>query len=234
MPRLQIPRPSPAMLVALAALCVAMAGTGYAASCLVQSAGPKAEPAADRDFKNGTSGCTCRRGPRGFRGRRGRRGRVGPQGAIGPQGLTGPAGPAAPSQFAQFFALMPPDNAATVAVGGAVEFPQDGPETGDIIRLDDDTFELPDVGTYRVTFNVSVSEAGQLMLTLNGVELAYTVFGRATGTSQITGEALVTTTVPDSLLEVVNPSGNAAALTITPVAGGTRPAAASLIIEQLS
>jgi len=221
------------MLVALVALCVAMAGTGYAASCLVQSAGPKAQPVADRDFKNGSSACTCRRGPRGFRGRRGRRGRVGQQGAIGPQGLTGPAGPAAPSQFAQFFALMPDDNSATVAIGGAVDFPQNGPEIGDIVRLGDDTFELPDVGIYRVTFIVSVDEAGQLVLTLNGSELDYTVFGRATGTSQITGEALVTTTAPDSVLAVNNPLSAASALTITPLAGGAEPVAASLVIQQL-
>ena len=129
---------------------------------------------------------------------------------------------------------MPPDNATTVAVGGAVDFPQNGPASGDIVRLGADTFELPDIGTYRVAFTVSVSEAGQLMLTLNGVDLPYTVSGRATGTSQIVGEALVQTAAIDSVLAVVNPTGNSTALTITPLAGGTRPVAASLIIERLN
>lgn len=65
------------------------------------------------------------------------------------------------------------------------------------------------------------------------VELPYTVFGRAVGTSLIAGEGLVTTTVANSALEVRNPSGNTPALTITPKAGGTHAAAASLVIQQL-
>jgi hypothetical protein len=66
------------------------------------------------------------------------------------------------------------------------------------------------------------------------VELPYTVYGRATGTSQISGEALVTTTGENSALELRNPAGNTAALTITPLAGGTHAAAASIVIQQLS
>ena len=128
---------------------------------------------------------------------------------------------------------MPPDNAATVAVGSAVEFPQDGPESGSIARLSASTFSLPSIGTYRVAFSVSVNEAGQLGLRLNGALLAYTVYGRATGTSEITGEAFVRTTAVNAILEVVNPAGNAAALTVTPLAGGTNPAVASLTIERL-
>jgi hypothetical protein len=80
---------------------------------------------------------------------------------------------------------------------------------------------------------VSVTEAGQLLLTLNGADLAYTVVGRATGTSQIVGMALVTTTSVNSILTVQNPAGNSTALTITPLAGGTRPVAAHLIITQI-
>ena len=84
------------------------------------------------------------------------------------------------------------------------------------------TFNLSAIGTYQVLFQVSVTEAGQLVLTLNGAELAYTVVGRATGTSQIVGMALVQTTVINSILTVRNPAGDSTALTITPLAGGTR------------
>jgi hypothetical protein len=70
-----------------------------------------------------------------------------------------------------------------------------------------------------------------LILTLNGVDLAYTVVGRATGTSQITGTVLVQTTVVNSVVTVRNPAGNSTALTITPLAGGTRPVSATLLIE---
>ena len=92
---------------------------------------------------------------------------------------------------------------------------------------------MPAIGTYRVTFSVPVDEAGQLQLRLNGVPIAYTVSGRATGASRIEGEALVQTTAIDRILAVVNPVGNTPALTITPAAGGAQQAAAWLIIERL-
>jgi hypothetical protein len=136
---------------------------------------------------------------------------------------------------------MPPDNAAAVAVGNPVQFPENGPQKGAIVRTGGTSasaFVLPDVGTYRAAFSVSVTEPGQLELTLNSgagaVALPYTVYGRATGTSEISGEALVTTTVANSVVSVVNPTGNSTALTITPSAGGTHPVAASVVIEQLS
>lgn len=134
----------------------------------------------------------------------------------------------------QFFALQPGDNAATVAAGGDVDFPQDGPTSGTITRTGADTFNLPTIGTYRVVFTVPVTEAGQLVLTLNGTQLAYTVVGRATGTSFIAGESLVTTTSVNSIISVRNPASAATALTITPLAGGAEPASATLIIERLS
>ena len=86
------------------------------------------------------------------------------------------------------------------------------------------------IGTYQIMFQVSVTEAGQLILTLNGADLEYTVVGRATGASEIVGMAIVTTTAVDSVLTVRNPAGNAAALTITPAAGGPRAASAHLVI----
>ncbi|MBW7457988.1 hypothetical protein K0U00_28500 [Paenibacillus sepulcri] len=129
---------------------------------------------------------------------------------------------------------MPPDNAATVAPGTDVNFPQDGPSNGTIIRTGPSMFNLPAIGTYQVLFQVSVTEAGQLMLTLNGADLAYTAVGRATGTSEIAGMALVQTTVINSVLTVRNPAGNSTALTLTPLAGGTRPVSAHLIITQVA
>jgi len=71
------------------------------------------------------------------------------------------------------------------------------------------------------------------MLTLNGQDLDETVVGRATGTSQIVGMAVVTVTEVNSILTVRNPASNAAALTVTPLAGGTRPVSAHLVITQI-
>lgn len=122
--------------------------------------------------------------------------------------------------FADFYALMPLDN--------------DGPNSGtDIARTGPDSFNLAQIGSYQVLFQVNVTEAGQLLLTLNGEDLEYTVVGRATGTSQIFGMAIMETTEVNSVLTVRNPAGNAAALSITPLAGGTRPVSAHLVITQI-
>ena len=129
---------------------------------------------------------------------------------------------------------MPGDNAATVAPGTDVLFPQDGPTSATAItRLTASTFNLAAIGTYQIMFQVSVTEPGQLILTLNGADLAYTVVGRATGTSELAGMSLVTTNVINSMLTVRNPAGNSTALTITPLAGGTRPVSAHLVITQI-
>ena len=70
-------------------------------------------------------------------------------------------------------------------------------------------------------------------MNLNGEDLEYTVSGRATGTSQIIGMALVDTTSVNSILTVRNPAGNVTALGITPLAGGTRAVSAHLMIIQI-
>ncbi len=132
---------------------------------------------------------------------------------------------------------MPPDNATTVAAGAPVQFPHDGPASGGIIRLSSAEFLLPDDGTYSVNFSVSVTEPGQLVIALDSGsamdQLPYTVYGRATGTSQIAGDVLVTTTSANSTVELRNPAGNTPALTITPLAGGAQPTVASIVIQQL-
>ncbi|NUU56250.1 collagen-like protein, partial [Paenibacillus taichungensis] len=181
----------------------------------------------------GTAGAAGPAGPAGTTGATGAAGAAGPAGATGVTGATGAAGGVL--GFADFFALMPPDNAATVAPGTDVSFPQDGPTSGTTItRTGPSTFNLAAIGTYLVMFQGSMNEAGQLMLTLNGADLSNSVVGRATGTSQMPGMALVQTTVINSILTVRNPAGNSTALTMTPLAGGTRPVSAHLVITQLA
>lgn len=184
----------------------------------------------------GPIGETGATGPQGPIGPAGPTGPVGPQGPIGETGATGPQGPAGTVlAYADFFALMPPDNTTTVAAGTDVDFPQNGPNSGTgISRVSADSFRLADIGTYLVQFVVTAGEGGQLMLTLNGADLPYTVVGREAGASQIVGMALVTTTAANSVLTVRNPEGTAPPLTLTPGAGGTRPVSAHLVILQLS
>ncbi len=186
---------------------------------------------------SGPQGPTGNTGATGLTGATGAAGPAGPPGPVGATGATGPAGPTGANgniAFADFYALMPPDNAATVAPGTNVEFPQIGPTSSTTIsQLGASNFLLAAIGTYQVLFQVSVDEPGQLMLALNGVPLAYTVVGRATGTSQIVGMSLVTTSTTNSTLNVQNPVGNSTALTITPLAGGTQSVAAHLVITQI-
>ena len=69
-----------------------------------------------------------------------------------------------------------------------------------------------------------------ILVTLNDAPLEYSVVNRATRTSQIIGMLLVETTSINSTLTIRNPAWNAAALTITPVAGGTNPVSSHLVI----
>ena len=137
-------------------------------------------------------------------------------------------------EYADFYALMPGDNSATVAAGAAVSFPNLGPAGGTgITKFSATQFELASIGTYQVSWQVSVAQAGQLVLAINGVADLTTVVGRATGTSQISGSRIITTTVINSLLQVVNPTGNLTVLTITTNAGGAQAVSASLVITRL-
>lgn len=138
-----------------------------------------------------------------------------------------------PLGYSEFFALMPGDNAATIAAGAAINFPQNGLTDGYITRSSSNQFILPDVGIYLVHWQVSISEGAQLVIMLNGTELANSVVGRATGTSQIVGHTMINTTLPTSILSIASPAGNTPALTITPTAGGTHAVSANLVITRI-
>jgi hypothetical protein len=133
-----------------------------------------------------------------------------------------------------FFALMPPDNAATIAVGAPVLFPQNGPTTAPpaATRATAGTFTVPVAGIYQISWQASIAEPGQLQVAVNGVGVANTVVGRATGTSQMEGNTLVTLAAND-VVSILNPTGNAAALTMTPIAGGTHAVSATLTIRKV-
>ena len=98
-------------------------------------------------WATGATGLAGETGPTGTQGIQGIPGEIGLTGPIGLTGATGATGPQGETggvlNFADFYALMPPDNAATVAPGTDVSFPQDGPNSGsDIARIDADSFNL--------------------------------------------------------------------------------------------
>jgi hypothetical protein len=171
-------------------------------------------------------------GPTGPQGPAGNDGATGSQGPQGIQGNVGPAGPAGSSDYADFYALMPGDNLATVVVGNDVQFPRNGPNSATgITRINSTIFNLADVGTYEVHFTVSVDEPCQLQLRLNGMGLSSTVVGRATGTCQITGNFLIQTYVSNSTLSVMNQGFTS--ITISQFAGGNTPVSAHLVIKKM-
>jgi hypothetical protein len=172
----------------------------------------------------------------GVAGPSGAPGVAGAAGAAGIQGIPGIPGAPGILGFGDFYALQGGafvDN-VPIAAGVAVNFPHDG-SIGGITRVlsSPSSFNLPTVGTYLVLFQVDVAEPGQLMLRLNAALIPDSVVGRATGTSQITGLSLVTTTTSNSVLEVINPPGNSPALTVPSNDGGTHPISAHVIIIRI-
>ena len=199
----------------------------------------------------GCSNCTCSQNtccavcPQGPQGPQGPVGLTGPQGPIGltgpqgPMGLTGPEGPAgAPGGvlgYGDFYALMPPDNEDEIDAGEDVPFPRNGAILNtNIGRLSPSSFLLSEIGAYLVYFTLSVSGAGQLVLTLNGEELTYTVFGRAQMNTQLTGVSIITTSARNSVLTLRNPKFNNLPINLTPNAGGEGAVSAHLVIVQLA
>lgn len=180
------------------------------------------------DGINGTCPGVCVNGTDGLAGP------PGLPGTNGTDGLPGINGTNAVTDYADFFALMPNDNAATVASNADVQFPQSGPAKSGTGILPSSATEitLPSIGIYEVSFFVSISEAAQLALSLNNVVDVNTVTGRATGTNYVMADLLITTTVINTLLTVRNVG--LTALTITPIAGGPSAVSAHLKIIQLS
>lgn len=165
-------------------------------------------------------------------------GSTGPRGPIGPAGLPGPQGPQGiPGgliSYADFYALMPTDNAAAIAAGADIAFPRVAATSGTgITQLSPTSFNIAEPGTYLVSYNAVTTEAGQLALTLNGAELPATVSGGAAAANKgLT--TLVTTTAPNSVITVRNAAANATPLTLTPAAGGTDPVSAHLVIARVA
>jgi hypothetical protein len=178
----------------------------------------------------------------GIPGTAGPAGAPGVAGAAGSQGIQGVPGiPGAPGllDFSDFYALMPSDNPLSIPPGSPVEFPENGSTNTSIVRLSPSSFSLPIVGSYLVEFQVSVDSApppSQLMLSLNGVPIANSVVGRDTGTSQIVGMSVVTTTTANSVLEVINPPNNLHNISVPPWAGSVNhstPVSAHLVIIRI-
>jgi hypothetical protein len=126
---------------------------------------------------------------------------------------------------------MPPDNPIPVSAG--IEFPRVAAISGtDIVQSNATDFRIATAGIYLVTFQVSVTEPGQLGIVgfPSATQQQSSIVGRAAGTSQIFGTFILTLAAGD-LITIINDSETA--LTLTPYAGGGNPVAAHLTILRL-
>lgn len=135
------------------------------------------------------------------------------------------------NSIAEFYAIMPEDNPATIAPGSNILFPRNGPSLGLIVsRINTSSFQLSNIGVYQVFFQASIIEPGQLCITINNIVQPQTVVERATGTSQIVGNSLIETTISNSILSICNPAGETTDLSLTLIAGGNNAVSANIII----
>ena len=203
--------------------------------------GPMGEPGPVGP--QGPIGLTGPAGPQGLQGVTGPQGPIGLTGSTGPQGpigLTGPTGPQGPIGpagsflgYADFYALMPADNADPIAPGEDVAFPEQSfIGSTSITRTSDSSFTFTEAGIYLVLFNAAVSEEAQLVLTVDGTELSYTVSGTDSALSQITGISVISAG-ENSVLTVSNPASATTSVTLTPSAGGASAVSAHLTIIRL-
>jgi hypothetical protein len=156
---------------------------------------------------------------------------MGPQGPIGVTGDTGATGATGSGVAALFYAMVSAD--VTVPGFGAIDFPSHGANTDtlSIFRQGNSPseFVLAQAGVYRVSVQVSVTEAAQLVLAFNGAHQLITTVGNETGSSQLTMVTLMATATPGTILSVRN--AGSTDITVTDTAGGANPVSATLLIE---
>lgn len=133
------------------------------------------------------------------------------------------------------------DYAATVAAGTAVPFPRNGPTSNaGITRNGASTSSVivAETGIYQVSWQVGITEASQLELATvtagpTYAPIANTCATSGAGTQQNTNTVLVSLTAGQAIA-VINPAGNATALTVTPSDGSlTHAQAPNITITQV-
>jgi hypothetical protein len=130
------------------------------------------------------------------------------------------------------------DNPDAILPGESIQFPSPVINTyGSIQRIAGSStqFALPPGGVYEITFQVPVSNAGELVVVLNGIELLYTVVGKP-GSGLIVGMSIVATPlIGNSIITISNPlTATLGGLQVDNATGAlTQPLSCHLIIKQL-
>lgn len=167
--------------------------------------------------------------------------------ALASPAIAGSEGPGWPS-WGALRSTQPPDNGVAIAAGAPIAFPTVEGAEGGVTQAGTTGLQLPIAGTYKVTVIVTVQTSpGQLVLAMKQpagvfVELPETQVGReleddvtsavVTG-AQIVMSCLVTTPVPDCIIEVWNPAASGGPLVVQDNAGGDGPTHSTFRAELL-
>lgn len=128
---------------------------------------------------------------------------------------------------------------ATVAIGAPFPFDTDGPtnpalyaHTASPVVATSAPITILQAGRYRVDYSVTVAEARQIALYLNGAVVPSTIYGQATGTAVTTAFAIIDAAAND-VLTLRNHLSAAALTLVTPSGGTAENTTDSLLITRL-
>lgn len=128
--------------------------------------------------------------------------------------------------------------ADTVAIGAPFPFDTDGPFTAGFLHTASPTpatsapITIVNAGIYSVQYTVTVAEARQIALYLDGAVVPSTIYGQATGTAVTTGIAIITAAA-GQLLTLRNHLSAAALTLVTPSGGTAENTTNSLVITKI-
>ena len=139
--------------------------------------------------------------------------------------------------FAYFFNKEVSD---TVAIAAPFPFDSDGlfspavfAHTASPVVATSAPITILQAGTYRVEYSVTVAEARQIALYINGAVVSNTIYGAATGTVVTTAFAIITAAAND-VLTLRNHLSAAALTLVTPSGGTAENVTNSILIEKLA
>jgi hypothetical protein len=78
-------------------------------------------------------------------------------------------------KVANFYSSTTYCNNSQISEGNAIEFPQNGPNNSTITRVSNSIFKIKDTSLYEIIFQINIRQAGQLIIVMNGFQLAHTL-----------------------------------------------------------
>ena len=123
---------------------------------------------------------------------------------------------------------------AVLEPGEDFPLPEDGAASGGITRISETSFRLANAGSYLVMFNVTTILTPKLGLTLNGEMQDYSIAGRPSGGSQITGITIVTTQEENTVLTLRYPEEEENEVGVIPAENPRLDTTSHLTVVQIS